>query len=145
MSKSYIDYLLGENVSTLGGGKPNAAHVMISVLFRFRQQLHVYHWQTTSYSQHQAFGGIYDELNDLIDKFVEVCMGKHGRPRLTDGVMNIEIIDIDELSIDDYVNSCVDFLISLNDVYETTDSDLLNIRDEMMAEFNKLKYLLTLK
>jgi hypothetical protein len=84
-------------------------------------------------------------LNDLIDKFVEVCMGKHGRPRLTDGVMNIEVIDIDELSIDDYVNSCVDFLISLNDVYETTDSDLLNIRDEMMAEFNKLKYLLTLK
>ena len=118
---------------------------IIENMMKMQQQVKMLHWQTTSYSQPQAFGGIYDELNDLIDKFVEVCMGKHGRPRLTDGVMNIEIIDIDELSIDDYVNSCVDFLISLNDVYETTDSDLLNIRDEMMAEFNKLKYLLTLK
>jgi hypothetical protein len=26
-----------------------------------------------------------------------------------------------------------------------TDTDLLNIRDEMLAEFNKLKYLITLK
>jgi len=114
-------------------------------MMKMQQQVKMLHWQTTSYSQHKAFGKTYDLLGDLIDKFVEVCMGKHGRPRLTDGVMNIEIIDIDELSIDDYVNSCVDFLISLNDVYETTDSDLLNIRDEMMAEFNKLKYLLTLK
>jgi hypothetical protein len=118
---------------------------LISPLIKILNQLKVYHWQTTSYAEHKAFGKAYDKLNDLIDKFVEVCMGKHGRPRLTDGVMNIEIIDIDELSIDDYVNSCVDFLISLNDVYETTDSDLLNIRDEMLSDINKLKYLLTLK
>ena len=114
-------------------------------MMKMQQQVKMLHWQTTSYSQHQAFGGVYDALDDLIDNFVEVCMGKHGRPRLTNGVLNIEIIDIDEMSIDDYVISCVDFLVSLNDVYESTDSDLLNIRDEMMAEFNKLKYLLTLK
>lgn len=118
---------------------------IIENMMKMQQQVKMLHWQTTSYAQHQAFGGVYDALDDLIDKFVEVCMGKHGRPRLNNGILNIEIIDIDEISIDDYVNSCVDFLLSLNDVYDAGDSDLLNIRDEMMAEFNKLKYLLTLK
>jgi len=45
----------------------------------------------------------------------------------------------------EYVDSVVQFLISLTNVYDpSSDSDLLNIRDEILAEFNKLKYLLTL-
>ena len=31
------------------------------------------------------------------------------------------------------------------EMLETTDTDLLNIRDEMLGEINKTKYLLTLK
>jgi len=45
----------------------------------------------------------------------------------------------------EYIESVVEFLISLSNVYDpTSDTDLLNIRDEMLAEFNKLKYLITL-
>jgi len=37
------------------------------------------------------------------------------------------------------------FLLSFSQLYNPeTDSDLLNIRDEMLAEMNRLKYLLTL-
>jgi hypothetical protein len=36
--------------------------------------------------------------------------------------------------------------VGLSESYDPKmDSDLLNIRDEMLAEINKLKYLLTLK
>jgi hypothetical protein len=39
-----------------------------------------------------------------------------------------------------------DLLISFSDVLDDSqDTDLLNVRDEMLGEFNKLKYLLTLK
>jgi hypothetical protein len=38
------------------------------------------------------------------------------------------------------------YLLSLDDVLNPkTDTDLLNIRDEMLAVFNKLRYLVTLK
>ena len=47
--------------------------------------------------------------------------------------------------IKDYLEELEQFLIELSEHYDSTkDSDLLNIRDEMLGEVNKLKYLLTL-
>jgi hypothetical protein len=50
------------------------------------------------------------------------------------------------MDVDQFINSCLGFLVSLDEMYdEKMDSDILNIRDEIMADLNKLKYLLTLK
>jgi hypothetical protein len=50
------------------------------------------------------------------------------------------------MSLQDFIDSAVEFLISLSNEYSTEiDTDLLNIRDEMLGQFNKLKYLLTLE
>jgi hypothetical protein len=103
------------------------------------------HWQTKSFSRHGAYGRIYDSLDDLIDKFVEVCMGKHGRPSFTGGY-SLGGSDIEELDLTEYVSSVCEYLVGLSEEYNPKmDSDLLNIRDEMLAEINQLKYLLTLK
>jgi hypothetical protein len=118
---------------------------IIKKLVEIQQQLRFLHWQTKSYAKHQAYGGIYSELDGLIDSFVETCMGKHGRPSYSGGY-TLEGQDIDELSIQEFVDSSVSFLIGLTEKYDgKSDTDLLNIRDEMLGEFNKLKYLLTLK
>jgi len=118
---------------------------IIKKLVETQQQLRFLHWQTKSYAKHQAYGGIYSELDGLIDSFVETCMGKHGRPSFFGGY-TLEGQDIDELSIQEFVDSSVSFLIGLTEKYDgKSDTDLLNIRDEMLGEFNKLKYLLTLK
>ena len=53
---------------------------IISPLIRMQQQLRIFHWQTRSYAQHKAFGKAYESLDDHIDDFVEVFMGKYGRP-----------------------------------------------------------------
>ena len=46
----------------------------------------------------------------------------------------------------EFCNITNDFLMDLSNKYDSTrDSDLLNIRDEIMGEINKLKYLLSLK
>lgn len=107
-------------------------------------QMRVFHWQTMSYAEHKAFGKTYDNLTELIDNFVEVCMAKHGRPDFG-GEFNIPQFDYKSINVDEYINSMIEFLISLDGVYqEPLDSDILNIRDEMLAETNRLKYLLTL-
>ncbi len=43
------------------------------------------------------------------------------------------------------MDETTDFLIGMSEILnDTEDTDLLNIRDEILAEVNKLKYLLTL-
>ena len=52
---------------------------------------------------------------------------------------------MNDVQIKDYLEEIEQFLIELSEHYDSTrDSDLLNIRDEMLGEVNKLKYLLTL-
>ena len=115
------------------------ALVKIQVQFRFM------HWQTTSFSQHKAYGEIYESLDGLIDDFVEACMGKHGRPSYQGGY-TIQGQDISEISVQNFIDGVCIFLVEFTEVYDPQlDSDLLNLRDEMLHGFNKLKYLLTLE
>lgn len=120
-------------------------NVIIINLMAAQNQMKIFHWQTDSYAQHKAFDKVYKNLSDLIDDFVEVCMGKHGRPDFG-GEFNIPLFDFNSVNVDDYITSVIEFLISLSGVYQPEiDSDILNIRDEILAEFDRLKYLLTLK
>jgi hypothetical protein len=111
-----------------------------------QEQFRVLHWQTKSYARHNAYGGIYDALNGLIDGFIEVYMGKYGRVEFASGEGTIVLKNTNDLGLNEFLNQNLEFLMSLsNSLDPQKDTDLLNIRDEMMAEINKLKYLLTLK
>jgi len=109
-----------------------------------QNQIRIYHWQTESYAQHKAFGKTYEKLDELIDTFIEMYMGKYGRSKAKFTYkIELENIDVNYMAM---INSYVDFLISLNEeLDQVNDSDLLNIRDEMLGVFNRLKYLLTLQ
>jgi hypothetical protein len=41
----------------------------------FHEQLHLIHWQTTSYAEHQALGSLYDQVHDFKDDVIEKLMG----------------------------------------------------------------------
>jgi hypothetical protein len=118
---------------------------IILKLVQIQNQFRFLHWQTTGDAKHRAYGSIYETLDDLIDKFAEGCMGKHGRFEF-DSEFGIMFQDIKSISIQEFIDGITDFLISFNDAFDSKyDSDLLNLRDEILLEFNKLKYLLTLK
>lgn len=118
---------------------------VILKLEEIQVQLRHLHWQTKSYAKHKAYGKVYEDMDGLIDDFAEICMGKHGRPEFKGGY-TIQGKDISEISVQGFVDETCDFLISLTEVYDPKeDSDLLNLRDEILGLFNKLKYLLTLK
>lgn len=118
---------------------------LITNFVKMQEQLRVYHWQTTSYARHNAFGGAYSDLDDLIDSFMETYMGKYGRVELQEGE-TVDLYNIGALGLNDYLSTVTAFLLGFNDTLDQIqDSDLLNLRDEMLATINKLKYLLTLK
>jgi len=45
----------------------------------FYEQLHLLHWQTTSFAEHEALGKLYDKVGDLQDEIVEKIMGYAGK------------------------------------------------------------------
>jgi hypothetical protein len=42
-------------------------------------QAKVFHWQTSSFAEHEALGEFYEGFNDLMDKFIESYQGCYGR------------------------------------------------------------------
>ena len=108
-------------------------------------QLKINHWQTKGLGRHQAFGMVYDELQDLVDTYVEESMGKYGRFILDDETKTITLSNLNELEIKSFISTVKDALIQITDQVEETDTNLLNVRDEMLGLINKLSYLLTLE
>jgi hypothetical protein len=104
------------------------------------------HWQTKGYARHMAFGNIYDTLDGLIDQYVEISMGKFGRFSIDESSRNIEIYNLLDIEIVKFLQKIKEFLIGLSsELSPESDTDLLNLRDEMLGEINKLAYLLTLE
>ena len=117
----------------------------INFLLGLSAQLKIMHWQTKGYSRHQAFGNTYETLSDLTDTFVEAAMGKYGRFKLDDETNTITLVNLSELKPEEMINTVKNALNQYSEQFEPTDTDILNIRDEMLGLFNKLSYLLTLE
>lgn len=120
--------------------------MIITKLLTLVNQLKIYHWQTKSYSQHIAFEKVYDELSDLIDDYIEIFMGKYGKIKNSSG-FNLNLNDMENSNISSFIEEYCKFFTNdfVENLNEDSDTDLFNIRDEMLAQLNKLKYLLTLK
>ena len=108
-------------------------------------QVKINHWQTKGYARHNAFGMIYDTLSDLIDKFVEEAMGKYGRFVLEEEDKTIQLQNLSEINGRAMINTIAQSLVQFTDEFDTTDTNLLNVRDEMLGSVYKLSYLLTLE
>lgn len=110
----------------------------VSALLGFVVQIHIYHWQTRGLATHEALGKLYDGIHDLTDSFMESYIGKYGRSET--GVSSAFMVDYNPDNIIEKVDEFEQFLTS----FDVTDTDLLNIRDEMLAIVHKTQYLLTL-
>jgi hypothetical protein len=50
---------------------------LLSYLLHSKNQVHVFHLQTKSFSEHTALGGYYDSIGGLFDGIVESYQGKY--------------------------------------------------------------------
>lgn len=119
----------------------NKAKDFMSVFVNFVAQMHVFHWQTTKYAEHVALGDLYSGIQDLSDNFMEVYIGKNDGLRADKEDMISGLFSLDNGSVLETIASFENFLYNI----EINSSDLLNIRDEMLALVHKTQYLLTLE
>jgi DNA-binding ferritin-like protein len=117
----------------------------IQFFFTMREQIKLYHWQTKSYARHKATDKVIDSLDEHIDKYVEVYMGTYTRPKMTPKTNHTKLANLSETSIVKFIKQCIAVLqTTLVKHLKPTDTDLFNIRDEMLGDLNQLLYLFTL-
>jgi len=126
--------------------KPNdkqKSHI-VRIFLEMLNMVKLYHWKTHSYAQHKATDDLYSKLNEQIDNFVEILLGKD-ESRIKTIEKKIELVDFKKVG--DFKSRVYDyreFLIDLNMYFDSRrDSDLLNIRDEILGSINQFLYLLT--
>jgi len=118
----------------------------IQFFFNMRDQIKIYHWQTMHYARHKATDDVLKELDGLIDMFVEVFMGKYGRPNMTRSTNTVMVRNMSDKIAGKFIKDCIAHINGpFSKSLKATDTDLLNIRDEMLGSLNKLQYLYSLK
>jgi hypothetical protein len=110
----------------------------------FLNDVQAYHWQTESYSEHEALGEYYTKFNDLNDRLVETYQGKTGErinfsAELRPGIMNYA----DKEIVKSEVNKQAD---RINEAYKLIEGqiDLESILEDMQEATSQLSYHLSL-
>lgn len=122
--------------------KTDIVEIFISML----NTVKLYHWKTYRYSEHEATDVLYKQLNEHLDEFIEIMLGKD-QSRIPNFDIQIPLINHSSKDIfKKRVYTYRDFLINMNNTLdEKKDSDLLNIRDEILGDINQFLYLLTFR
>jgi len=126
--------------------KSNIIRIFIEML----NLVKLFHWKTDSYSQHKATDELYESLNTNIDRFVEVLLGKGtdkgtnlNNSRIHMVNQRIQLIDQNLKTFKDKIYEYRAFLVDLTNILPKQDTDLISIRDDILADINKFLYLLT--
>jgi DNA-binding ferritin-like protein len=118
--------------------------VIIHAVLEINSQLKLFHWQTFSYAQHKALDKIGKSLSNTFDKLVETLLGRYRNFEYRPISIQLEPYSNENLivKIEQYIK-----LFSQNQcpIINKQDSDVQNIIEEILADLNQLKYLLTLE
>ena len=128
----------------MGGSSYGSSEMTIetiaSKLTYFQEQLHLLHWQTSSYAEHQALGGLYDYVHDFKDGLVEKIMGYTGKRPTA-----YKLEPLGATMATAVVGELMSFASSLKSYGESNGyHDVCNLADSLSGEAAKTKYLLTL-
>jgi hypothetical protein len=116
---------------------------IVCIFFDIQYKIKVNHLQTTQFSRHKATDALYERLLDLTDKFIEVYLGHYNIKLNFTKSNSINITNVDDTYIIKYLKNFRLILLSLSSTLKES-TELLNIRDEMIAEINQTLYLFTL-
>jgi len=130
-----------------GGQGQSFMRGFITMMLESLIMIKLYHWKTHSFSSHKATDDLYAKLNENMDNFVEVLMGKMAGTRAD--FLSTKSIKMVDLSNKKQLVGRVNVIKGMLSAMEKTiplenATDLLNIRDEILADLNTFLYLLTL-
>lgn len=118
---------------------------VVHLMMTLRDQVKLYHWQTMNYPRHIATNDLVTKLDTNIDQFVEVYIGRYGRPKLTGKTASIHLRNYSDNEATTMIKEAVHWLENdLPKKLKRTDTELLNIRDTILQDLNQTLYLFTL-
>ena len=115
----------------------------VHFFLQLRDQIKLYHWQTRVYARHMATDQVLERLEKHMDSFVEVYIGKYGRPRLTGKNAQLSLHNLTEAGATKMIKAAMKYVQNLHKPLQQH-SDLLNILDDLQRELGQLLYLFTL-
>ena len=116
----------------------------IQDLVQLQSQIKFFHWQTKMIGKHLSLDKTFEAIIENVDEFTETAMGKYGRIEVNG--LSYTFVDFSNEAVDSVIDGAIDNCIALTDKLDAkVDTDLLNLRDELLGKLNKTKYLLTLK
>lgn len=123
---------------------------IIKFFLTLRNSMKIYHWSTLSHPRHTASDELIGKLDKLSDSFVEVYIGRYGRDRLPSSRskkdVEMTLPCLSEGLVVSYLEEAREWLAAkLPDMLKKSDTELLNIRDEIIGEINQAIYLFALK
>lgn len=118
----------------------------IPFFFHLQHSIKLYHWMTMTYSRHMAADALHEKLSESIDSFVETFIGKYGRPKLNKKELVINVSTATDTTIVNLLDDACKYLMNdISSFIGNNDTDLYNIRDEILGHLNQTKYLFTLQ
>jgi DNA-binding ferritin-like protein len=132
--------LFPEDMMSKSNGGGMTLESIASKLTMFHEQLHLVHWQTTSYAEHKALGKLYEYVQDFKDGLMEKLMGYTGKRPTSIALQTITTVPAQSI-----IAEMMLFASSLKSYAESNGyHDIANLADEFSGETAKTKYLLTL-
>lgn len=117
---------------------------IVQTFLQFQTDIKIYHWQTYSYSRHKSSDKLFENLLELIDIFVETYMGQLDVHVKIPTNSQIVMKNISDKKAKQIVKSFQLFLTKMEKLIPNLTSDLLNIRDELLALTDRSLYLFSL-
>lgn len=135
-------------------GAHNRSHSKIqqTIVLTFIEMLDtikLHHWRTMSFATHKATDDIYSKLSDNVDQFVEIMLGKSGERIDLTRVHSVPLYDYsDDKQFKNKIESYKKYMTDLTKNTQINldgNTDLMNLRDEILGNLNQFTYLLTFK
>jgi DNA-binding ferritin-like protein len=120
----------------------NELNYIIKLLLQFRTDIKMYHWQTDIFAYHKISDELLSSIDNLTDKLIEASLGiLNTRPKV-----NNETLILRDVNTELFLNENDRVSISLRNISKIIKyTEIANIRDEILSEIDKTKYLMTFK
>jgi hypothetical protein len=113
-------------------------------LLAWRNAIKFYHWNTFSYARHVATCGFVATLDTAIDSIIEKYIARYGRPTFTQP-QSIPVVPVTDADAISSMKSMAVFLErDFPKFVRKNDTDLINLRDDLLGSLHNLIYLFSL-
>ena len=129
--------------SNMNSAKQISLNRLCMNLLNHQIVMKLYHFQTKIYGAHKASDAYISKYADTLDRFLEVAQGIYGKVTLKK--YSLAGSSHTDDNIIKHINGMISYWrTKINDVLDNY-TDLINIRDELVADAEQLKYLLSFK